>query len=88
MEKPAYAGIQSLVNSGDRIHQSILELEGSLKKAFDDRVSLVERKLSSVVQENVTLHHERLLLAKEIQKLRSEKKAILEILGVRGGDGK
>jgi len=34
MEKPAYAGIQSLINSGDRIHQSIVELEGSLKKAF------------------------------------------------------
>jgi hypothetical protein len=83
MEKLAYAGIQSLVNSGDRIHQSIVELEGSLRKAFDDRVALVERKLSSVVQENQTLHRERLILAKEIQKLRSEKRAVLEALGVK-----
>jgi cell division protein FtsB len=83
MEKPSYAGIQSIVNSGDRIHQSILELEASLRKAFDDRVGLIERKLATVTQENNTLHHERVILAKEIQKLRAERKAILGLLGVR-----
>jgi hypothetical protein len=29
------------------------------------------------------LHHERVILAKEIQKLRTERKAILDLLGVK-----
>ncbi len=83
MDKPAYAKIETIVRSGDKIHESIQALEGSLRMAFDERVGLIERKLASVTQENNTLHHERLVLAKEIQKLRAERKAILEMLGVK-----
>jgi len=83
MEKPNYAKIETIVRSEDKIHECIVALEDSLRKAFDEKVVLIERKLATVTQENTALHHERLLLAKEIQKLRSEKETILRVLGVR-----
>lgn len=66
MEKPGYAGIQSIIRGEDRIDQTIANLKSDLRKAFDERVALVETKYKRVSEENEKLHHERLVLAKEI----------------------
>jgi hypothetical protein len=81
MERPQYAGIESIVKKGDAIEQAFQRLGDEMRKAFNEQVAVVETKLKSVIAENERLHHERVLLAKELQRRRSNDAKIMEILG-------
>lgn len=78
-EKPSHAGIEAIVNKQNAVEEAFNKLKKELSAAFDNQIRIVETKLKSVTAENERLHHERLLLAKEIQRRRSQEAKILEI---------
>lgn len=85
MEKPAYAAVESIVKKEDAIESAFSNLKKELSLAVKEHVAVIETKLKSALAENERLHHERLILAKEIQRRRSQEKNILEILGGKDG---
>jgi hypothetical protein len=85
MEKPAFASIESIVKKEDAIESAFSNLKKELSLAVKDHIAVIETKLKSALAENERLHHERLILAKEIQRRRSQEVSILEILGARDG---
>ena len=85
MEKPAFASVESIVKKEDAIESAFSNLKKELSLAVKDHIAVIETKLKSALAENERLHHERLILAKEIQRRRSQEVSILEILGARDG---
>ena len=82
-EKPAYATIENVVSKENAIESAFSNLKKELTTAYRQHLAVIETKLKSALAENERLHHERLILAKEIQRRRSQEKNILEILGER-----
>jgi len=80
-----YVKIGSLVGNENRIQEAMRNFQSEVERLVREKMQLSEVKLRKVMTENETLHRERLVLSREIQRLRSEKKAILELLGVKGG---
>jgi len=82
-EKPAYATIENVVNKENAIESAFSNLKKELTTAYRQHLAVIETKLKSALAENERLHHERLILAKEIQRRRGQEKNILEILGAK-----
>jgi len=89
MEQPnivhPYATIEKIVKKEDAIESAFSNLKKELSLAVKDHVAVIETKLKSALAENERLHHERLILSKEIFRRRNQEKNILEILGARDG---
>lgn len=84
-EKPAYATIENVVNKENAIENAFSNLKKELTTAYRQHLAVIETKLKSALAENERLHHERLILSKEIFRRRNQEKNILEILGARDG---
>ena len=80
---PPYAAMETIVSKENAIEQAFMNLKKELTTAYKQHLAVIETKLKSVSAENERLHHERLLLAKEIQRRRSQEARLLEILGVQ-----
>ncbi len=85
MEKPPYAGIESIVKKEDAIESAFTNLKRELATAYRAHLAVIETKLKSALAENERLHHERIILSKEIHRRRDQEKKLLEVLGVTNG---
>lgn len=84
MDKPQYAAIENIVRKEDAIEAAFGNLKRELGAALKDHVATIETKLKSALAENERLHHERIILSKEIHRRRDQERKLLEVLGVKG----
>ena len=81
MDKPAYAGVESIVKREDAFESAFGNLKRELIEAHNQRISIIETKLKSALAENERLHHERIILARELHRRRANDAKIIELAG-------